>query len=253
MKHEDWFPLYLNGQENGKIRLVTQWIHSKVLFLSDVLRRWEETLAADSEEKARLESLLQELRSKATLMLEPFGFLGGEVSREVSHQEPQAMGATLTTMIPKVSIPPTGMMMKEVEKAMFESKISKAMDNYLHKIGIKDSVWWKLCFYALIIYMLMTCLVMFYRTDFINLTYSVGAFFTIVYGEYKKKNVYTALIYSGFAIIIADIVWLVIFSGVSSLTYLRTGMAISLQMEAALRKESASSRFSSAILTSYSE
>ena len=58
MKHEEWYPLYLNGQENGKIRLVTQWIHSKVLFLTDVLRRWEETLAADAEEKARLESLL---------------------------------------------------------------------------------------------------------------------------------------------------------------------------------------------------
>lgn len=119
-------------------------------------------------------------------------------------------------MIPKVTLPSSGLMMKEVEKAMFESKVSKAMDNYLLKIGIKDSVWWKLCFYSLIIYMLMTCLVMFYRTDFINLTYAVGAFFTIVYGEYKKRNVYTALIYSGFAIIISDIVWLVIFSGVGS-------------------------------------
>ena len=47
MKHEEWYPLYLNGQENGKIRLVTQWIHSKVLFLTDVLGRWEETLALD--------------------------------------------------------------------------------------------------------------------------------------------------------------------------------------------------------------
>ncbi len=104
--------------------------------------------------------------------------------------------------------------MKEVEKAMFESKVSKAMHNYLVKIGIKDSLWWKVCFYALIIYMLLTCLVMFYRTDFINLTYAVGGFFTIVFGEYKKRVVYTALIYSGFAIIIADIVWLIIFSGV---------------------------------------
>lgn len=65
MKHEDWFPVMSPaGQENGKIRLVTQWIHSKVLFLTDVLRRWDETLEADAEEKARLEILLAELRSK---------------------------------------------------------------------------------------------------------------------------------------------------------------------------------------------
>lgn len=64
MKHEDWFPVYKNNAENGKVRLVTQWIHSKVLFLTDVLGRWEETLALDEEEKARLEALLMELRSK---------------------------------------------------------------------------------------------------------------------------------------------------------------------------------------------
>lgn len=98
------------------------------------------------------------------------------------------------------------------------------MDTYLHKIGIKDSVWWKLCFYSLIIYMLLTCLVMFYRTDFINLSYAVGAFFTIVFGEYKKKGVYTALIYSGLGIIVADVVWLVIFSGVGGVGVTYVGL-----------------------------
>ncbi len=64
MKHEDWFPLFKEGKENGKIRLITQWIHSKVLFLTDVLGRWEETLAADEDERARLEGLILELRSE---------------------------------------------------------------------------------------------------------------------------------------------------------------------------------------------
>ncbi len=67
MKLEDWYSVRLNGQENGKVRLVTQWIHSKVLFLTDVLGRWEETLAVDTEEKARLEHLLAELRSNSLL------------------------------------------------------------------------------------------------------------------------------------------------------------------------------------------
>ena len=55
MKHEDWFALFKDQTtQQGKLRLVTQWIHSKVLFLTDVLTRWEETLMADQEEKARL-------------------------------------------------------------------------------------------------------------------------------------------------------------------------------------------------------
>lgn len=128
------------------------------------------------------------------------------------------MDGTASIAVPtklNLTMPNTGIMMKEVEKAMFDSKISKAVDNYLGRFGIQDSVWWKVCFYALIIYMLLTCLVMFYRTDFINLTYSVGAFFTIVFGEYKKKSVYTALIYSSIGIIIFDIIWLILFAGVS--------------------------------------
>ena len=56
------------------------------------------------------------------------------------------------------------------------------MEQYLDKLGIQDSVWWKVCFYALIIYTMVTCLVMFYRTDFINLTFGVGALFSIVFG-----------------------------------------------------------------------
>lgn len=113
-----------------------------------------------------------------------------------------------------ITMPNTGIMMQEVEKAMFDSKISKKFDNYLGRIGIQESMWWKISFYSLIIYMLLTCLVMFYRTDFINLSYSVGAFYTIVFGEYKKKSVYTALIYSSIGIIVFDIVWLILFAGV---------------------------------------
>ena len=73
-------------------------------------------------------------------------------------------------------------MMEEVEKAVFQSKASKTVEQYLDKLGIQDSVWWKVCFYALIIYTMVTCLVMFYRTDFINLTFGVGALFSIVFG-----------------------------------------------------------------------
>ena len=91
------------------------------------------------------------------------------------------------------------------------------MNSMIGKFGIKDSIWWKLLFYTLIIYMLLTCLVMFYRTDFINLTFSTASFFMIVYGDFKKRKVYTALLYTSIATLILDIVWLIIFSGVSIL------------------------------------
>ncbi len=129
-------------------------------------------------------------------------------------------------------------MMQGVEKAVFSSKVSRAMDNYLGRFGIQDSLWWKLSFYALIIYLLTTCLVMFYRPDFINLTYATAALFTIVFGEYKKRNVYTALIYTAIGIILYDVTWLILFAGVSSpsLSTFRTGMEIFHLTEVAWRK-----------------
>ena len=102
-----------------------------------------------------------------------------------------------------------------MEKAIFESGVSKVMNSVIGRFGIKDSFWWKLLFYTLIIYMLLTCLVMFYRTDFINLTFSTASFFMIVYGEFKKRKVYITLLYTSIATLVLDIIWLIIFSGVS--------------------------------------
>lgn len=102
-----------------------------------------------------------------------------------------------------------------MEKAIFESGVSKVMNSVIGRFGIKDSFWWKLLFYTLIIYMLLTCLVMFYRTDFINLTFSTASFFMIVYGEFKRRKVYITLLYTSIATLVLDIIWLIIFSGVS--------------------------------------
>jgi|LauGreDrversion4_2_1035121.scaffolds.fasta_scaffold224813_3 hypothetical protein len=53
MKHDIWLDLRdENGRPSkGRIRLMLQWIYSKVQYFSEYLARWDETLSKDIEEK----------------------------------------------------------------------------------------------------------------------------------------------------------------------------------------------------------
>ena len=53
MKHDLWFDLS-DKQGNpfsGRVRLMIQWVYSKVQYLSEYLSKWDETLVKDIEEK----------------------------------------------------------------------------------------------------------------------------------------------------------------------------------------------------------
>lgn len=53
MKHDLWYELYeKDGNPNGgRIRLMLQWVHSKIQYFTEYLNKWDETLIKDIEEK----------------------------------------------------------------------------------------------------------------------------------------------------------------------------------------------------------
>jgi hypothetical protein len=70
MKHDLWFDLEeKNGQKGqGRIRLMLQWVYSKVQYFSEYLKKWDDTLEQDIQEKEIIEAYITQMES-------PFGFL----------------------------------------------------------------------------------------------------------------------------------------------------------------------------------
>lgn len=69
-KHEEWIELMQNGNQVGQLFGLLQWIYSKVLFLSDVVKKWEETIREDETYMQDLEKKLKALRSPFQSTLE---------------------------------------------------------------------------------------------------------------------------------------------------------------------------------------
>lgn len=70
MKHDSWFDLTdeHDTRTQGRIRLMLQWVYSKVQYFSEYLSKWDETLGKDIEEKEQIEKFIKQLEN-------PFGFL----------------------------------------------------------------------------------------------------------------------------------------------------------------------------------
>jgi hypothetical protein len=70
MKHDLWFDLEdkAGNKNNGRVRLMLQWVYSKVQYFEKYLMKWEQTLLEDVKEREAIEGFIQQLES-------PFGFL----------------------------------------------------------------------------------------------------------------------------------------------------------------------------------
>ena len=70
MKHDQWLDLVdEKGQPTqGRVRLMLQWVYSKVDYFKDYLEKWDVTLENDISEKDQIEKFIKQLES-------PFGFL----------------------------------------------------------------------------------------------------------------------------------------------------------------------------------
>ena len=71
LKHDIWVELVDKKtlkKTGGRLRLMIQFVHSKVKYFEDYLARWDNTLREDAELKVQVEGFIRQLET-------PFGFL----------------------------------------------------------------------------------------------------------------------------------------------------------------------------------
>ena len=57
--------------------------------------------------------------------------------------------------------------------------MSKKVETYLNQRGVKSVKWARATFILTIIFTIITCLVTFYKADFLNLTVATGAIYIL--------------------------------------------------------------------------
>lgn len=144
MKHDQFFDLQgpkANQPWQGRIHLGLQWIWSKSRYLEEVISQWQENIDTDKQELDHLTKQLNKLR-------EPFGVLIHPTDLSKIRQDSKAK-------------------LEQVEN-VFSAKL----DNFTKDAIGKEIDWSNTVFYVTVIYLLISCLVMFIRPDFPNVIYS---------------------------------------------------------------------------------
>lgn len=115
MKHEEWYDL--SGMSpgepaSGSIKLGLHWVYSRVAFISDLIKKWDQTLENDDEQKKAIEEHLHKLRS-------PFGFLE-YMGSELDTESDAGTGSTLANKALKGDV--------SAKMQMKEKQFSKKVD-----------------------------------------------------------------------------------------------------------------------------
>jgi len=86
-------------------------------------------------------------------------------------------------------------------------KIDNISNNIAYKLGMNYVPWFTLTKVVLGIYTVLTICVLFFRTDFINLTVCTSAIFMIMNTEKIKKWTFRALVLGIFLSLLYDLFW----------------------------------------------
>ena len=202
MKHDSWFDLTDENElkSQGRIRLMLQWVYSKVQYFSEYLSKWDETLGKDIEEKEQIERFIKQLEN-------PFGFLDNlkDDAQDTDDDEKADKDGQPKTQLE--------VMVKENEKKIkvHEEKLVQNIDNLSNniaqKLGFSYVPWFTLTKIVLGIYTALTCFVLFFRTDFINLTVCTSAIYMILNTERIQKWTFRILVLGIFISLIYDLIF----------------------------------------------
>ena len=202
MKHDSWFDLTDENElkSQGRIRLMLQWVYSKVQYFSEYLSKWDETLGKDIEEKEQIERFIKQLEN-------PFGFLDNlkDDAQDTDDDEKADKDGQPKTQLE--------VMVKENEKKIkvHEEKLVQNIDNLSNniaqKLGFSYVPWFTLTKIVLGIYTALTCFVLFFRTDFINLTVCTSAIYMILNTERIQKWTFRILVFGIFISLIYDLIF----------------------------------------------
>jgi hypothetical protein len=199
MKKDEWFQLVDKdgGPFQGRVRLMLQWVYSKVQYFSEYLSKWDETLQKDIEEKEHIERFLKQLEN-------PFGFLDTMKDEALEDSEEEDDGK------PKTGVQAAVLAGEKRIKAQ-EQQFAKTIDNVsttiAYKLGFSYVPWFTLTKIVLGLYTILTCFVLFFRTDFLNLTICTSAIYMILNPEKIKRWTFRVLVAGIFLSLLYDLSW----------------------------------------------
>lgn len=98
--------------------------------------------------------------------------------------------------------------MDPVERVV-ERQVDVISHAFAQKMGYDDVPWFRLTWMLLMIYLILTVLVMFYKADFVNLTVGVTALYMMFNPETITRSKFRVLVLGIFLTIIYDTVWLI--------------------------------------------
>lgn len=214
VKVEDWFNLENPhggyGESSGRIRLQLWWIHSKTKLIEDRIIQTEEDIDKILGDKKYYQDKVQELR-------EPFAWLEGATMssqsqsksrpsysqfnhKEIDSDDEESKNNPIVAVVNKVG---------DRERLMAR-QFEILSDNFAKGLGLKATPWFKIMQWFNIIYMVLTLITLFLRTDFINLTVCVLIFYCISYINWVKRW-HFRIVVGGLVISwLADVAWMIL-------------------------------------------
>ncbi len=203
MKHDLWIDLIdkEGNPASGRIRLMLQWVYSKVQYFTNYLDKWDETLRRDIEEHEQIDKYLKQLES-------PFGFLDTMKMEAIEDSDDEEDGAAPKT---KAEI-----IFREQEKQYRHKEMELVQNidnigmNIASKLGFQNVPWFTLTKILLWIYTVLTIFVMFFRPDFVNLTVCIIGIYMLHNTERIKRITFRLLVLLIFVSLIYDIMYFMI-------------------------------------------
>ena len=166
LKHDQWFELESQSEGErwqGEVRLELQWIHSRVAFFTDLVKRLDEILVHDQEEKKTIESHLKRLR-------EPFGFMQFvEPGHDSLGDIELAYKANQGSLDARFEIG--------------QKRAARSLDSLGETFGYRIVPWYSWAVTLLSLYTFLTLLVMYHRPDFVNMTICCVAIYMLTNPE----------------------------------------------------------------------
>ena len=194
MKHDEWFELTHPKKDNwngGRIRLMLQWIFSKVEYLRSYLQKWDDSIQRKKDD-------IQDIKEHLSKLHEPFQFLDAmdRLNDESSEEDPDEPEDRKRVR-------------KQIKQKELETvgKFENVALNVAGKFGFDHVPWFPLTKIVLVVYTVLTLFVLFFRTDFINLTVCIVAIYMINNTEDIKKWTFRLLVGMIMLSLIYDLLW----------------------------------------------
>ena len=179
----------LEPQGSGQIRIMLQWIYSKVKLLEDILLALRFQIHRDKHDKALKEMLIEDYKK-------PFG---GFLKATVANKALNTRDVVLMDAFTKFGTP--------TEE---ETKLAKDVEDFIVKKGFKVPKWARATFIMTAIFLIITLMIHFYKADFVNLTVCTVAIHLLSNAKDAQPKHFRYLVAGTILSFVYDVLWMIL-------------------------------------------